>query len=71
MFLQAAAWVTDVAWIPRGCGSVLGQQPAALIQLLAWKFPYVTGAALKRKNKQTERVINTENKQVVFLWYGV
>ena len=31
-------------------GSVVA---AALIQSLAWELPYATGAALKKKNKQT------------------
>jgi len=39
-----------MAQIPRCCGC-----GAALIQLLAWEFPYAAGVALKRRKKEKEK----------------
>ena len=43
--LQAAAEVTDVAWVWRCCGRPAAAAP---VQPLAWELPYAVGEALKR-----------------------
>ena len=50
VMLQAAAYITDAAWIWCCCGCGVASA-AALIQPLAQELPYATGASVKRKNK--------------------
>ena len=47
VLLWAVVQVADAAWILRFCDSDAGQR----LQLLAWKPPYATGAALEKTKK--------------------
>ena len=51
VLLQAAAQVTDVAWILRCCSCSVGWNP------LAWELSYAVGVALKMKIKKQKTVM--------------
>ena len=54
--------VTDAAQIPCSCGYGVGQQlQLALIQPLAWEFPYAVSEALKRPEKK--KIKNKKKKK--------
>ena len=51
----AVVWVSDAAWILRGCGCGCRLAAVAQIWPLAWELPYATGGALESKKKKKKK----------------
>ena len=58
MLLQAAAKVTDVAWIPHCCDYGIGQQLHLLYDPWPQEHPYAVGVAIKRKKNHVPSFFN-------------